>query len=234
MNSHALEAQEATAALQPSPWEAAYLRFETPEEEIRKFVRRLDQLGARQWPRDWRIVEIFCGRGNGLHALAQFGFTNLEGVDLSPALAARYSGPARVTVADCRNMPFDSNSKDVLIVQGGLHHLPELPADLETTLREAQRVLKPGGLFCAVEPWLSPFLSFVHAVANIRFARRLSQKVDAFAVMTEHERITYERWLSQPDLIRATLDRFFAHRFLKVQWGKLLFVGEKRTTNSVG
>ena len=41
-------------------WEAAYLRFETPEEEIAKFTRRLLQLGARQWPRDAAVVELFC------------------------------------------------------------------------------------------------------------------------------------------------------------------------------
>ena len=40
-------------------WEAAYLRFETPEEEIAKFTRRLLQLGARQWPRDAAVVELF-------------------------------------------------------------------------------------------------------------------------------------------------------------------------------
>ena len=65
------------------PWEAAYLRFETPEQEIQKFIRRLHHLGAEEWPRDSEIVELFCGRGNGLHALERLGFTRLEGVDLS-------------------------------------------------------------------------------------------------------------------------------------------------------
>src|ERR1700682_1296484 len=67
-----------------NPWEAAYLRFESPEEEIRKFIRRLTRLGAPQWPRDAEIVELFCWRGNGLLALQQLGFTRPEGVDLSP------------------------------------------------------------------------------------------------------------------------------------------------------
>ena len=49
-------------------WEAAYLRFETPEEERRKFLRRLRILGAPHWPRDAEVVELFCGRGNGLRA----------------------------------------------------------------------------------------------------------------------------------------------------------------------
>ena len=52
-----------------NPWEAAYLAFETPEQEINKFVGRLMKLGAQHWPRDAQIVELFCGRGNGLQAL---------------------------------------------------------------------------------------------------------------------------------------------------------------------
>ena len=51
------------------PWEAAYLRFETPEQEIQKFLKRLRKLGAGEWPSGAKIVELFCGRGNGLHAL---------------------------------------------------------------------------------------------------------------------------------------------------------------------
>src|SRR6266851_3118921 len=44
--------------LSPDPWEAAYLRFESPEEEIQKFIKRLTRLGAPQWPRDAEIVEL--------------------------------------------------------------------------------------------------------------------------------------------------------------------------------
>src|SRR5262249_59134828 len=129
------------AALTPDPWEAAYLRFETPEEEIRKFVSRLQKLGAAAWPRDAGFVELFCGRGNGLIALQQLGFARVEGVDLSERLINEYRGPARCSVGDCRQLPFAEQSKDVLIVQGGLHHLTNLPGDLEKTFREMRRVL---------------------------------------------------------------------------------------------
>jgi SAM-dependent methyltransferase len=70
------------------PWEAAYLKYETQNEEIRKFYARLLKLGARGWRRDSRIVELFCGRGNGLYALQELGFTHVEGADLSPRLVA--------------------------------------------------------------------------------------------------------------------------------------------------
>ncbi|HKS82425.1 MAG TPA: class I SAM-dependent methyltransferase [Candidatus Acidoferrales bacterium] len=207
-------------------WEAAYLRFETPEQEIQKFLRRLRALGAEAWPRDARILEIFCGRGNGLRALERLGFKNLEGADLSARLLAEYHGPAKCTECDCRKMPFAGGSKDVVIVQGGLHHLPNLPQSLDETLAEAKRVLANDGRMVIVEPWLTPFLSFVHFACGMRPARRLWPKLDAMAAMIKHERNTYEQWLSQPDLIRRSVMRHFAPVRESVGWGKWNFVGK--------
>jgi len=218
----------AEAHVQVNPWEAAYLRFETPEEEIRKFVGRLERLGAQRWPRDSRIVELFCGRGNGLHALARLGFQNLEGVDLSPRLVAQYKGPATCYVADCRHLPFANASKDVMIVQGGLHHLPVLPDDLEQTFAEIQRALKADGRVMFVEPWRTPFLTFAHFVSDHPLMRRLSNKLDALATMTEHERPTYERWLSVPGVITKLAHAHFVPALESCAWGKWNFVGTPR------
>src|SRR6266496_6105622 len=96
-------------------WEEAYSRFETPNEEIRKFRRRLIKLGIAQCLRDANVVELFCGRGNGLEALAQLGFHRIEGVDLSSRLLMQYKGFAPCYVADCRQLPFADHSKDILI-----------------------------------------------------------------------------------------------------------------------
>ena len=215
-------------ALSPDPWEAAYLRFETPEEEIQKFMSRLNRLGAPQWPRDAEIVELFCGRGNGLIALQRLGFTNIEGVDLSPRLIAKFKGTAKCTVADCRQLPFPDRSKDVLIVQGGLHHLPTLPDDLDQTFSEMQRVLRPTGRVMFVEPWRTPFLTFVHFVSEISLVRRLSNKMDAFATMTEHEIRTYKQWLDQPQTIRKIAQTHFVPVHESFGWGKWNFVGAPR------
>jgi SAM-dependent methyltransferase len=210
------------------PWEEAYLRFESPEEEIRKFVGRLNKLGAAQWPRDSRIAELFSGRGNGLRALERLGFSNIEGVDLSPRLAAEYQGPARCYVGDCRELPFSAQSKDVLIVQGGLHHLEKLPEDLEHVFAEMSRVLCPGGVVVFVEPWLTPFLKLVHWVSEMSLARALSSKLDALATMIEHERPTYEYWLDQSDLIRRTAEKYFVPVHESISFGKWNFVGRAR------
>jgi len=208
----------------PDPWQQAYLRFETPEHEIGKFTQRLRALGAQSWPRDARIIELFCGRGNGLVALERMGFTHLLGADLSPALLSHYRGPAAVHACDCRAIPLADASVDVAIVQGGLHHLDTLPDDLARALAEARRILRPGGRFVAVEPWLTPFLRFVHAM-SFSPARRVWGKLDALATMIEHERRTYEQWLARGPLVLDLLARHFDVEQQRTGWGKLTFVG---------
>lgn len=208
-----------------SPWEEAYARFETPEQEIAKFMGRLLSFGAASWDKNLRVVELFCGRGNGLHALSRLGFQNLEGVDLSETLLAKYNGTAKCFVCDCRHLPFENKSRDIVIVQGGLHHLPQLPEDLETTLSEIRRILRPGGFAVIIEPWLTPFLRFVHAVCALSLARRLSVKIGALAIMIENERETYEQWLDAPHAIRALLEKTFDQTKVKIRWGKITCVG---------
>ena len=211
------------------PWEAAYLRFETPEQEIRKFEKRLLRLGARAWPRDLRVVELFCGRGNGLRALERLGFRHVEGVDRSAALLARYQGPARLVEADCRALPFASGSRDLIVIHGGLHHLPQLSEDLARTLDEARRVLRAEGRIALVEPWQTLFLRFVHAVSLRPWIARWWDKLDAFAAMTRYEADTYFAWLAAPERIRAALQERFEPLVCDESWGKLSFLGRRRS-----
>ena len=105
--------------------------------------------------------------------------------------------------------------------------MPVLPNDLQSTVGEVQRVLKPDGLLVIVEPWQTPFLQFVHHIAALRLARRLSRRMDALMTMIEHERETYEQWLGQPDRIMAILSAAFEPVRIERGWGKLLFIGRR-------
>ncbi len=209
-------------------WEAAYRRFQSPEQEVRMFVRRLTWFGFPALPRDLRIVDVFCGRGGGLEALGRLGFEHLEGVDLSEELLRQYSGPARLHLADCRRLPLANRSCDVVVVQGGLHHLPQLPADLEQVVSEVQRVLREGGRFYVVEPWLTPFLRFVHLVVSLPVIRKAWVRGDALAEMIDRERETYEQWLSMPDQILRTLGKHFETQRQSIRLGKCRWIGTPR------
>jgi len=208
-------------------WEAAYLRFESPQREVAKFRQRLERLGVQGWDRNSAVVELFCGRGNALQAWTQLGFSRLEGIDLSEELLRQYRGPATLYVSDARRLPFEADSRDIVAVQGGLHHLASL-SELEQTLRSIARVLRPAGRLVAVEPWLTPFLRAVHGASRSRLIRRMNPRIDAFAIMVERERDTYERWLAQPTKILALLREHFQVEQLRTRLGKLEFVGRRR------
>jgi ubiquinone/menaquinone biosynthesis C-methylase UbiE len=210
-----------------STWEAAYNRFESPATETAKFLRRLRSLGADRWPRDQRVVELFCGRGSGLDAWRQLGFGEIEGVDISESLLEGYRGEAQLYLGDCRRLGFPDASRDIVCVQGGLHHLLVLPDDLQATIGEAWRVLKPGGRMVVVEPWATPFLTMVHWLCRQSWTRRTSRKLDALACMIEHEQATYFNWLARAPEILGVLARDFQTEAKRIAWGKLSWLGRK-------
>jgi ubiquinone/menaquinone biosynthesis C-methylase UbiE len=218
---------ESEACCNPE-WEAAYSRFETPQQEERKFLARLRRCGVEAWSRDLHIVDIFCGRGGCLNAWRKLGFPRLEGVDLSENLLRQYTGDAQLYVGDCRRMAFPGESRDVICVQGGLHHLDSIPGDLDSVLAEVHRVLRRGGRFVMVEPWMTPFLGLVHAFCRQAVVRTVSPKFKAFNCMIERERRTYFQWLSMHAPIMTSLGRLFEPERVQIGFGKLLWVGRKR------
>lgn len=217
-----------TTTITPSStvWETAYCRFKTPETEVAIFARRLRSLGADNWSRSARVGELFGGRGHGLRALDQLGFRDIEGIDPSTTLTALHEGPGRMSVGDCIDLPWADSSKDIVIVQDGLHHLASLDQDLRRLLREVRRVLVGGGRFVVIEPWLTPLLQLIHAASFSRL-RKWHDRLNAFATMVEHERETYERWLTSPELIHGLLRDYFVVDHLSFTRGKMLFVGSR-------
>lgn len=209
-------------------WEQAYLRFETPRQEQRKFVGRLRWAGAMQWKRDAMVLDLFSGRGGCATALRSMGFRRVVSLDLSLRLLRARADVSGSTVADCRVLPIATRSVDVATVHGGLHHLPLIPDDLASTLREIARVLKPDGALLVVEPWRTPFLDAVHWICRRDAARRVFARIDALAAMIELERSTYENWLASNREILATFDRFFVGRRVRIRWGKLHYLGTPR------
>jgi ubiquinone/menaquinone biosynthesis C-methylase UbiE len=173
------------------------------------------------------ITELFCGRGSALLAWEELGFRNIEGLDISSALLGDYEGTARVYCGDARSLPFKGRSRDIISVQGGLHHL-SLMDDLDAVLEEAHRVLVPGGRLLVVEPWLTPSLRFVHGLCRLSLLRRIWSKLDALARMIELEGETYEAWLSKPDAILDAIVRIAEPVVLRIRWGKLSLVAIRR------
>jgi SAM-dependent methyltransferase len=175
------------------------------------------------------MSDILNGRREpGESVLRALGFRKVVSLDLSPRLLRAHGHATARAVADCRTLPVASRSIDIAIVQGGLHHLPGLPDDLEATLAEVARALRPTGIFVVVEPWRTPFLDFVHWICRQPLARKAFAKLDALATMIELEQLTYDQWLERPREILALIDRYFVEAQRRTRMGKILYVGHPR------
>ena len=93
-----------------------------------------------------RTIDIGCGEGRLTRHLQELGH-NVIGIDTSPSLiaAARGLDPSMdIRLADAAALPFDDASADLAIAFISLHDINAMPA----AVREAARVLQPGGRFC--------------------------------------------------------------------------------------
>ena len=101
--------------------------------------------------KDKRTLEAGCGGGRLLLILKSWGFTDLHGYDFLPAFieVARSrdeSGTIDYRVMDATQLDYSDNSFDqLLLMQQILCFLPSV-ADQQRAVREAFRVLRPGGI----------------------------------------------------------------------------------------
>lgn len=127
-----------------------------------------------------RLLDLGCGRGDMMRAFAGIGF-DVVGVDGSPRVAT-LCAPFETHVRDLERetLPLPSNQFDVVFTKSVIEHL----RDPMPMLREAMRVLRPGGRMVVMTPsWrhhaFGPFyLDHTHVTPftapSLRDALRLS------------------------------------------------------------
>lgn len=100
-----------------------------------------------------RILDVGCGRGVILSALAEQGF-EAHGLEISAEAARGVDPRAEIRIAeDLKDAEYRTASFDQVIIWHVLEHLDD-PAG---TLREAHRILKPGGRLIVAVPNFSSF-----------------------------------------------------------------------------
>ncbi len=124
-----------------------------------------------------RVVDIACGKGTSAVYLAQRYGCEVVGIDISYdlvaqaiALAKKKALERKVTfhVGDALQLPFDDNEFDVAVSQAML----VLVGDQRQSIREALRVVKPGGYLGWLElSWKKPpTTEFLDAVSHVLHA----------------------------------------------------------------
>src|SRR6202012_1387583 len=124
----------------------------------------------RELPYD-RALELGCGTGFFLLNLIQAGVARRGSVtDLSPGMVkvATRNGQSLGLdidgrVADAEGIPYEDDTFDLVVGHAVLHHIP----DVELSLREVIRVLKPGGRFVFAGEPTSVGNSYARALANL-------------------------------------------------------------------
>jgi ubiquinone/menaquinone biosynthesis C-methylase UbiE len=162
-----------------------------------------------------RILDV--GGGPGLHAcwLARHGY-EVHLIDITPlhvqlakeASLRQPEAPLRsVETGDARSLSWNAESVDAVLLLGPLYHLTERNDRLKA-LREAHRVLKPGGILIAVG--ISRFASTMDGLRtgflkNADFAGIVSQdlKNGQHRNPTEHPEYFMQTFFHHPEELRA-------------------------------
>jgi len=124
-------------------WSATY-----EQSAIQRYLKRvhdviLEQIAAGRSPT--RILDVGCGTGRLLRRAAdRWPAAEVAGVDPAEGMievARRLTPRAALHVARAEHLPFAAETFDAVATSVSLHHWPDQAAGL----REAARVLRPGG-----------------------------------------------------------------------------------------
>jgi len=136
------------------------LRFGLPDEKVEKLgltSLRQERFNVCLEHSSGRVLDIGCGNNEFVNTYRKKHDNKSMGVDV-------FEWEGCDLVCDTLNLPFEDNSFDTVTLIACLNHIPER----EKALKEAYRVLKPGGKILVT--MITPIISYIsHAIVRKRF-----------------------------------------------------------------
>jgi SAM-dependent methyltransferase len=123
-------------------------------------IKMWDYYGLRPWilkysPRFGKVLEAGCGLGKFNFYLSHFGIETIgldfskNTIDFLNSWQKQNNYQIPFVVGDIKNMPYDNNSLSGYLSFGVMEHFIEGP---QIALKEAHRVLRPGGIAIITTP----------------------------------------------------------------------------------
>ena len=160
-----------------------------PSRHLRQLVRRL-QIRPGQ-----KILDVACGTGSWLLAAAQQG-ADISGIDISQraiAICRQNLPDGTFYIGPAEQLPFDSNSFDLVTCLGSLEHFLDQPA----ALHDMVRVAKPDARLLILVP-NSGFLTYrlgLYRGTQQQSVRETIRSLDEWKQLFEEASLAVvERW----------------------------------------
>jgi 2-polyprenyl-6-hydroxyphenyl methylase/3-demethylubiquinone-9 3-methyltransferase len=178
----------ADAALKPETLD----RFAATKRAVMAAARHFGLQGSR-----WRVADIGCGAATQCALWARDGHT-VFGVDINAALVelgrqrmAAEKLDVSLSIGSATQLPWPDASMDVCLCPELLEHV----ADWQPVIREAVRVLKPGGvLYLSTTNLLCPVQEEFTLPAYSWYPAPLKRHYEKLAVTTRPELVNHARY----------------------------------------
>jgi SAM-dependent methyltransferase len=191
-------------------WENSFVQLYGETSAVSKNISRLRRGGLLKHLRKHDLVlDLFCGKCETEHGLKRMGYDRVICGDYSVRLLkTSRTGPVPKVCLDALNLPIKERSIDIVIIQGGLHHLQNTQKILRC-LQGLKKIVAPDGYVFISEPGNTVLLGLWLLLITKTPFWKLSKFSRNWHDLHIEEKTTHENYLKNLSKI---------HAYIKTDW----------------